>query len=66
MTRRVRAAAFLACVLAPRVALGCPYCAQDRGPEIFLIGGISLLPLLLGIGIWTQVRRIERSEQGPG
>jgi hypothetical protein len=42
-------------------ALGCPYCAQDRGADIFLIAALALLPLLLAAGIWAQVKRIERS-----
>ena len=45
-------------------ALGCPYCAQDRGADsflVFLIMALSLLPLLLAAGIWTQVKRMERS-----
>jgi hypothetical protein len=40
-------------------ALGCPYCAQDRGAGILLILGLSLLPLLLAAGVFVHVRRIE-------
>ena len=55
-----------ALTLPARSALGCPFCAQDRGAASVLVVVISLLPLLLAAGIWAQVRRIERSgaEQG--
>jgi hypothetical protein len=55
----MQAAGFLALALPSRAALACPFCAQDRGREIFLIAGLSLLPLLLAAGIWAQVRRID-------
>jgi hypothetical protein len=54
-------AGWLALTLPAGSALGCPFCAQDRGATSFLIVAISLLPLLLAVGVWAHVRRIERS-----
>jgi hypothetical protein len=47
----------------PSVALGCPYCAQDRGSAAMLIGALSLLPLLLAAAIGMYLKRIERSAE---
>jgi len=54
---------WLSAILWSSRALGCPYCAQDRGPAVFLIGAISLLPLLLVAAVWLFLRRIERTER---
>ena len=56
-----QAAGAIGLLLPAGSALGCPYCAQDRGADVFLIMALSLLPLLLAAGVWTQVKRIERS-----
>jgi hypothetical protein len=59
MKRMLEASGVLALVLPASAALGCPFCAQDRGAGIFLIVALSLLPLLLAAGVWAHVRRIE-------
>jgi hypothetical protein len=58
MRRMLAAAGGLALTLPAGVALGCPFCAQDRGAGLFLIAALSVLPLLLAAGVWAHVRRI--------
>ena len=62
MRRALEAVGGLALILPAGVALGCPFCAQDRGAGIFLIAALSLLPLLLAAGVFAHVRRIDRGE----
>ncbi len=51
----------LGVVLTPQLALACPYCAGRGGitPAMMgLIGGILLLPYLIG---WTVLRAVRRT-----
>jgi hypothetical protein len=59
MRRLLAAAGGLALTLPAGVALGCPYCAQDRGAGIFLIAALSLFPILLAAGVWAYAKRME-------
>ena len=59
MRRMLEVSGLLALILPAGVALGCPFCAQDRGAGSFLIVALSLLPLLLAAGLVAYVRRIE-------
>jgi len=62
MIRMVFAAAAL---LVSLPASACPFCAQDRGPEAWLIAAMGVLPVALAAGIGMAVRRME-STQDPG
>jgi hypothetical protein len=61
----MQAATWLGLVLPAASALGCPYCAQDRGADL-LIAAISLLPLALAAGVFWHVRRISEQAGGNG
>jgi hypothetical protein len=52
----------LGLVLWPAAALACPTCAQDRGVAVYLIGAISLLPLLLAATVGLYAWRMARAE----